>query len=112
MATETQLLLDLTAEGTGTVNSRSVTPLGGAIGVALDVTAETGTPTLNVEIQWSGDGITWASAATPQVFSTDISTVTQEILRFDCQAALFRVQAVIAGTTPTFTFTVNVTHFN
>jgi len=109
MVSHTQLLLNETAVAT-TVTSRSVTPLGSAIGVALDVTATSGTPTLDVEIEWSGDGITWTAAGTPQTL-TQATGVTQQVIRFDCQAALFRAVGTIAGTTPTFTFTLTVTHF-
>ena len=110
MSAQSQVLLNETAAA-ATVNSRSAAPLGSSIGVALDVTAVSGTPTLDVEIEWSGDGVNWVAAGTPQVL-TQATTTTQQVVRFDCQAALFRVAATIGGTTPSFDFSVVVTHFS
>lgn len=110
MPVETTLVFDEIAAG-ATLTSKPIRATGSAIGVALDVTAVSGgTPTLDVAIQWSGDGEHWDAPASAQTM-TQATGATVEVKRFDSQAGMFRAVATIAGTTPAFTFTLNVTQF-
>lgn len=100
----------LTAAGASTVNGSalSLDADGGAnVGVLVNTTAMGGTPTLDVKLQWSNDGTTWADAETPDVL-TQITTVKAVAKTFAVKAALVRAVAVIAGTTPAVTATVSL----
>lgn len=97
------LTLAASAARTATGNGSTVEP--GDRGVArlrLNVTAASGTtPTLNVTIQTSHDGTTWRTAGTfTQATATGEQRAAFNIDRF------VRASWAIAGTTPSFTFTV------
>jgi len=81
----------------------------GSLKFGLDVTAASGsTPTLDIEVEHSSDGGgTWQSAGTPDDFTQAVAA-TQEFLTVVPRAALYRLNCVIAGGSPSFTFRVDV----
>ena len=101
------VLLNETLQGTGTVNgtSRRVAPAH-AVGY-LDVTAIGGTPTLDVDLEGfdaaSGQWFTIGSFAQATI-------VSNERVTFDpLLDSPIRAVGVVAGGTPTVTYTVSVT---
>lgn len=74
-------------------------------GLVLDVTAASGTsPTLNVNVQTSDDNTTWRTLAS---FGQKTG-VSNEHISVGGLDRYLRFSWVIAGTTPSFTFTVGV----
>lgn len=70
----------------------------------LDVTAASGTtPTLDVTLQTSSDNATWATVGT----FAQKTAVSSERKAFSGLDRFVRVIWTIAGTTPSFTFSVN-----
>jgi hypothetical protein len=80
-----------------------------SIDIALDLTASAGTnPELVLEVQWSMDGGTWASAEPPDTFAPLTAAPETVVKRFDVKAPYFRIAITVTGAdTPTFTGTVN-----
>lgn len=77
------------------------------LSVLLSVTAATGTtPSLTVEVQWSNDGTTYASAATPDTF-TAITAAGAVVKQFPIKGRFARLKYTVTGTTPSFTFDAN-----
>lgn len=115
MGAYAQRVVKTSAAQTTTGNSGALTIGGDAnLGTAewlvlgVDVSASSGTtPTLDVTVQWSLDGgTTWATTdGTPDAFA-QITTTTSKIKRFAALAGTYRVVWTIAGTTPSFTFSV------
>lgn len=84
---------------------------GSVVGIDPDVTAVSGTgPTLDLAVQQSNDGVTWFE--TQDVLGdafTQVTAVTNPALKnFLVVANLFRIRAVIAGTSPSFTYIVDL----
>lgn len=77
------------------------------LAVWVNVSAVSGTtPTLDLSVQWSQDGgTTWADGEPADSFTqiTGPKVVTKRVAR---KGDHYRVRWVIAGTTPSFTFTV------
>lgn len=72
------------------------------LSVQLNVTAVTGTtPSLTVEVQWSSDGVSWASAETPDVF-TAITAAKSVVKQFPAKGQYARLKYTVSGTTPSF----------
>lgn len=88
-------------------SSTQACEVGDEHGVLVNVSAVSGTtPTLDLSIQWSQDGgTTWADAEPADSFNqiTAPKVVTK---RFTRKGDHFRARWVIAGTTPSFTFSV------
>lgn len=79
---------------------------GDTLSLLVDVTVATGTTaTLDLSVQWSHDGATWAPAETPDSF-TQITGTGAKVKTFSVKAPHYRVAWVIGGTTPSFTFSV------
>lgn len=94
-----------TANGTGVdlANCR------GGAAIVLDSAAGTGTtPTLDVKLQTSPDNSTWADAGV--AFTQVINAASQQIAAIDVTKLQRYVRTVstITGTTPSFTFSVNL----
>lgn len=72
--------------------------------VFIDVTAATGTgPSMTVNVEWSvGDG-KWYTADPVDAFSA-ITTTGQKCKQFAVKGLQARLNYVISGTTPSFTF--------
>lgn len=80
-----------------------------AIGVLVDVTAFGGTsPTLDLKVQWSHNGIEWADAEPADSFN-QITAAKKVVKRFSVKAPLYRVAWTLAGTSPSFTFSLHAT---
>jgi hypothetical protein len=94
------------AARTTTGDTGVISGYGGAVSLRaqLDVTAASGTtPTLNVTIEDTLDGTTWNTVGTfaqKTAAGREVITVTTPF------ADRIRVRWVIAGTTPSFTFSV------
>lgn len=92
---------------TGDSGSRRLNPRAEKLSVVVDVTAQSGTaPTLDVTVQWSHDGgTTWVSTSS-DAFTQYAATTGTKMLLLDAKAPVYRVLWAIAGTTPSFTFSV------
>ena len=79
---------------------------GGNVNILADVTAASGTsPTLDFTTEWSHNGTDWFSADPADAF-TQITAATKQVKTFTTLAPQFRVVFTIAGTTPSFTFSL------
>jgi len=77
------------------------------IALLVNVTASSGTtPTLNVTVQWSADGVNFAPGDPADAF-TQITGNVAAAKAFAVKGAFWRPAWAIAGTTPSFTFTVD-----
>lgn len=95
--------LDETDDGSSAIQEGD----GNVLAFAVDVTVFTGTtPTLDIEVEWSGDGVNWGSAATPDDFVQITSTGVQ-ILRVEVKAPKWRLTYAIGGTTVDLDFRVD-----
>lgn len=73
------------------------------VAVYLNVTAVSGTsPTLDVVVEDSPDGVTWVTLAT---FPQKVAVGT-DVVRVNRLGRYLRAKATIGGTTPSFTFDV------
>lgn len=78
------------------------------IGMLINVTAATGTtPTLDLSVQWSNDGVAWAPSEDGDQFA-QVTSVKASSSAFTRKGAFMRVVWTIGGTTPNFTFTVSI----
>src|SRR5207248_617530 len=72
------------------------------LSVQLNVTTVTGTtPNLTVEVQWSSDGVTFASAETADTF-TAITAAKAVVKQFPAKGQYARLKYTVTGTTPSF----------
>lgn len=77
------------------------------LNVVLDCTAASGTsPTLDVEVQWSHDGTTWASAESADSFG-QLTAAATKVEQYAIKGTHYRVKWTIGGTSPSFTFSVS-----
>lgn len=77
-----------------------------SVSLLVDVTAVSGTgPTLDLSVEWSHDGTTWAPAEPADDF-TQITAVGSVVKNFSLKMPIYRVVWTIAGTTPSFTFSI------
>jgi hypothetical protein len=73
----------------------------------LSVTAASGTsPTLDVSVEWSHDGTTFAAADPVDSFAQLVAAGTR-IESYTIKAPFYRVVWALSGTTPSFTFSVS-----
>lgn len=78
------------------------------IGIVLNLTGMTGAGSIVLEVQWSDDGGTWASASPPDVFDALTTAPASVVKRFDVKAEYFRVAITVTGAnSPTFSGTAN-----
>jgi hypothetical protein len=80
-----------------------------AVDIILDLTAVTGTgPSLVLEVQWSMDGGTWASAEPKDAFDPLATAPATVAKQFDVKGPYFRVSITVSGAdNPSFTGTAN-----
>lgn len=91
---------------TGQSSAIGTTGHGDNVGLLVAVTAVSGaTPTMTLSVEWSHDGTTWAQADAPDTFS-QITAASQKVKMFDRKAPYYRVVWTIAGTVPSFTFSI------
>jgi hypothetical protein len=92
---------NLTTSGPSAVIN--VQDLGSKLNLLVDVTVVVA-GTLDIEVEWSHDGVKFAAAETPDVFA-QISAVGLVIIQFVLKAPIYRLDYVVAST-PDFDFTV------
>jgi hypothetical protein len=74
------------------------------ISVMVDVTAVSGTsPTMTVNVEWSWDNVSWFTADPVDAF-TAITATGKKVKQFTIKGLYARLNYVIGGTTPSFTF--------
>jgi hypothetical protein len=98
-----------TATGNGAV-APDLRDIEGEIAILLDSAAGTGTtPTLDVKIQDSADGSTGWTDIAGATFTQVVAVASQQklVLNKDAVRRYIRIVHTIAGTTPSFTFSVN-----
>ncbi len=84
---------------------------GNALCVGVHVTAASGTsPSMALTITWSHDGVNFAAGETVTSFAA-ITAAKQTTLRTTPQAPFYRLEWVLTGTTPSFTFSANAWSF-
>jgi hypothetical protein len=101
--------LESAARGSGTHVSGPIGNAGQATAVLLMVhcTAASGTsPTLNVSLQDSADGVSWAAVANSG--TTQLTAAGNAVAAAVAPRNFVRVTATVAGTTPSFTFSASV----
>jgi len=98
---------------TVTGNSAAVAVTSKELAFALHCTAAAGTsPTLDVTIEWSGDGVNFVDAGTPDAFA-QLVAAGDEVLEVTAKARYYRVVWTITGSAgQSFTFAVIATHFD
>jgi hypothetical protein len=107
MSRKTEIIFEPGAvgRGAGTVNADRGVGEAKDFSAFLDVTGDTGTPTLDVKFQeWDQASAKWydiAGAAFAQA-----TGVTNERITFSTNAKRVRCVQVIAGATPTFDYTI------
>jgi hypothetical protein len=109
MAYETPTTVVASAARTTTGNSGAISAGSRQIALGLSVTAQSGTtPTLDVSIEWSQDGgTTWFVAQpTADAFTQVTTTLINAVRVFVVKAPVYRIVWTIAGTTPSYTFSV------
>jgi hypothetical protein len=96
----------LTASGSSTPVA---VPLGSTVAISVNVTAVSGTtPSATFEVQWSHDGVNWASAdGTADSFAA-ITAAKNVAKSFTVKGTLLRLSWTVSGTTPSFTTTAFV----
>lgn len=92
-----------TSSNSGGIRGR----FGESLALLVDVSAVTGTsPTLDLSVEWSHDGTTFAAAESADSFAQITGTKTT-VKRFDAKGPFYRVVWATAGTSPSFTFSVS-----
>ena len=96
------------AAQTVTGNSAAIVVSSVNIGLVLSVTAFAGTtPTLDVTLEWSADGVTFLSAQPADAFA-QLITVGGAAKAFACKQAFYRIKWTITGSAgQSFTFSVS-----
>ena len=95
-----------TASGNGPSSVWDGSP-GEWLTVLVAVTAVSGTtPTLDLKVQWSFDGVAFSDAETPDSF-TQIIGVKSVVKQFTAKGPFYRIVYTVAGTTPSFTFSAS-----
>ena len=96
------------AAQTATGNSAAIVVSSLTIGLVLSVTAAAGTtPTLDVTLEWSADGVTFFSAQPADSF-TQLIAVGGAVKSFTCKQAFYRIKWTITGSAgQSFTFSVS-----
>lgn len=102
------LSVTLTAQGAGTVNGSALdlnVDAGATVGVTVAITAQGGTPSTAVSLQWSADGTNFGPAD-PADSMTAITTTGVISKSFTVKARYCRAVATVSGTTPSVTGTI------
>ena len=80
--------------------------IGLSLHLLVDITATSGTPTLNLTIEWSNDGSKFVVPQGVDSFS-ELSTTGGAIKAFTIKAPFYRIVWVIAGGSPSLTFSID-----
>ena len=106
------IALTSAARGAGTFTSDQLSLAGAAadVLVLVHVTAASGTsPTLNVALEQSSDGVTWSAVTGSGI--AQLIAAGNAIATASPSAQFVRVTSTVAGTTPSFTYSVSVMLF-
>lgn len=83
-----------------------------AVNISVSVTAASGTtPTLDVTVEWSNDGAAWCVSDVADSF-VQITAAKKTVKQFVTKAPYARLAWVVAGTTPSFTFSADMHAIN
>jgi hypothetical protein len=75
------------------------------VSVEVDITAQSGTtPTLDLSIEWSMDGVVFAVPQPVDSFTQILGTTPKVIKQFATKAPFFRLVWTLGGTSPNYTF--------
>lgn len=105
---EPQLVVGSAAR-TANGNSAQLDPgeAGETINLIVSVTAAAGTtPSLALSVEWSVDGVIWATPEAADAFTTITGSVNR-VKAFERKAPFYRIAWAITGTTPSFTFQIH-----
>lgn len=95
-----------TRTATGVSSAISLAVEGDSLSLLADVTAVSGVgPTLDLTVEWSHDGTSWAVAEPADSFA-QITAAKTVAKTFTVKGPMYRVRWAIGGTTPSFTFSV------
>jgi hypothetical protein len=113
VAYQTLVLVPSAARTTSGSAASTVDDTGDTVSIWVNVTAVSGTtPTLDISVQWSPDGTTWADVdTTPDAFA-QITTTKAVVKTFPDRAKFYRVSWAVGGTAPSFTFTIQAYETN
>lgn len=81
---------------------------GKRLNLALNITAVSGTsPSMTVSLQWSFDNVNWFTPSPADAFAAQTAAATV-LQQFAAKAPFVRVNYAITGTTPSFTFQLDL----
>lgn len=98
------------AARTATFNSANLGAVDSGSGnlvLLVNVTVISGTPTMDIDVEWSPDGGTTFYAADPADDFTQITAVGTAIKAFVLKAKVYRIVFTIGGGSPSLTFEVH-----
>jgi len=96
-----------TASGASAARAVSGLSTVGQIGLAVNVTAVSGTtPSMSLAVEWSSDGTTFGPADVADTFAAAFTAASLRAKAFTAKAPFYRLVWTITGTTPSFTFDV------
>lgn len=98
----------LSGQGAATLNSAAIQVQGPVVSVVTYISAVSGTPTLDISVEWSADGVNFMAADTTADTLAQITTAVGKAKQFTSKGSYCRVKAVVAGSTPSFTGTIDV----
>ena len=93
---------------TGNSGAYAVPAMADSINVAVLVTAVSGTPSMVLSVEWSNDGVNFATVDTTADAFAAITTAVNRVKGFTAKAQFFRLVWTITGGTPSLTFSVDV----
>ena len=80
--------------------------VGLSLHLLVDVTTIGGTPTMDLTVEWSSDGSTFAVPQPAEAF-TQITTTAVAVKSFTVKAQYYRIVWTIAGGSPSLTFSID-----
>lgn len=93
---------------TGTSSAIEARSAAARLNILVNVTAASGTaPTLDVTVEWSFDGGTTWAVSDPADSIAQFTAGAVRAKQFNVKAPTYRLRWTIAGTTPSFTFSVS-----
>jgi len=100
-------VLGSTTQATGSGNSAAIaSPPGNNLDLTVNVTAQTGTPSNVITIQWSDDGTNWAGAQPGADAFPALTAVGLYTEQFTIKAAYYRFSYTVSGAASSSTFTI------
>jgi hypothetical protein len=114
MSVSIPLLLNVAAGTAGATSATVAVPVSGQsedtknLDITVSVTAATGgtAPTVIAEVQWSADGVTFASVDTTKDITAGQVVGGAAVKEFDVKAPYFRVVTTFGGSPTNMTYSV------